>query len=117
MPKFPRPILCLASLAAAMVTLACSPPVTRHRVDLVVQADGVCTLDREVVACRDAGPAAVRKYTAAVVSAVIVLDPAAPAESVQAMRAGIQTARILQMQYGDQAMLAMKQKSSTGIDF
>lgn len=107
-------LLWLPALLAGLT--ACSPqPTTRQRVDMAVQADGHCLLERQPAECAQIGAQAASRYGAAGISAVLMVDPQAPLSSVQALRSGLQEARIGHVQYGDEAQLAQR-KALPGLE-
>ena len=89
--------------ATACLLAACSAPTSRHRVEIVVNADGACVMDKQSVNCADAARLAAERYTPAGVSAVLLIDPHAPHDSVLTLRSGLQAAHVSHVQYGDPA--------------
>ena len=91
-----------ALLALSVLVTACSPALTRHRVDIWVRKDGSCSVGQQPAECSDAGRMAARQYGAEEVSAVLSFEPEAPQVSRTAARESLQKAHVIHVQYGEQ---------------
>jgi hypothetical protein len=93
------------ALVIASSVLGCSMSSTRQRIDIDIHADGACFIQHVAVGCRQAGPQVAAVYGADRVSAVLMVHPRAPHNSVLDVRAGLQSAHITHVQSGDPAPL------------
>lgn len=108
------PALSLAlTLSAALA--ACTAPTARQKVEIQVLDDGQCAAQHQSLPCGEIGRWAAARYTPGGVSAVLLISPHAPHDSVLATRSSLQAAHIGHVQYGDPASFRFD-RSEPGAD-
>lgn len=100
------------ALAASLGLAACTPPAAHVRVDVRIDAQGLCQVEGETLDCRQAGPAMAAKHPGQPINAVILTGPNTDPAGKQAVVASLAKARVTHLQFGDPATMEFESAAS-----